>query len=92
MIFTKTMMGVAIALAIDIHTFWTWWDFLRFRAEKLFPGPHLFAGAAIVVLWAVSAALVPFMEKGEPPENVGGGKFHGLGCAPPNPQKYTLAN
>jgi len=35
-----------------------------FRAEKLFPGPHLFAGAAIVVLWAVSAALVPFMEKG----------------------------
>ncbi|CAK9113002.1 unnamed protein product, partial [Durusdinium trenchii] len=40
-------------------TFNTW-----FRAEKLFPGPHLFAGAAIVVLWAISAALVPFMEKG----------------------------
>ena len=36
----------------------------RFRAEKLFPGPHLFAGAAIVVIWAVSAAMVPFMEKG----------------------------
>lgn len=35
-----------------------------FRAEKLFPGPHLFAGAAIVVIWAVSAAMVPFMEKG----------------------------
>lgn len=35
-----------------------------FRAEKLFPGPHLFAGTGIVVLWAVSAALVPFMEKG----------------------------
>ena len=35
-----------------------------FRAEKLFPGPHLFAGAAIVVLWAVAAALVPYMEKG----------------------------
>ena len=48
---------------------------LRFRAEKLFPGPHLFAGAAIVVLWAVSAALVPFMEKGELPENVGGGEI-----------------
>eukprot|EP00441_Pelagodinium_beii_P038163 CAMPEP_0197650714 /NCGR_PEP_ID=MMETSP1338-20131121/31111_1 /TAXON_ID=43686 ORGANISM="Pelagodinium beii, Strain RCC1491" /NCGR_SAMPLE_ID=MMETSP1338 /ASSEMBLY_ACC=CAM_ASM_000754 /LENGTH=259 /DNA_ID=CAMNT_0043225179 /DNA_START=47 /DNA_END=826 /DNA_ORIENTATION=+ len=36
-----------------------------FRTEKLFPGPHLFAGAAIVVLWAMSAALVPFMEKGD---------------------------
>ncbi|CAE7173156.1 unnamed protein product [Symbiodinium microadriaticum] len=35
-----------------------------FRAEKLFPGPHLFAGAAIVVLWALAAALVPYMEKG----------------------------
>lgn len=35
-----------------------------FRTEKLFPGPHLFAGAAIVVLWALAASLVPYMEKG----------------------------
>jgi len=35
-----------------------------FRTEKLFPGPHLFAGAAIVALWAIAGALVPFMEKG----------------------------
>lgn len=35
-----------------------------FRAEKLFPGPHLFVGAAIVVCWALAAALVPYMEKG----------------------------
>jgi len=35
-----------------------------FRADKLFPGPHLFAGAAICVLWALAAACVPFMEKG----------------------------
>lgn len=35
-----------------------------FRAEKLFPGPHLFAGAAVCVLWALAAACVPFMEKG----------------------------
>lgn len=35
-----------------------------FRTEKLFPGPHLFAGAAICVLWALAAALVPYMEKG----------------------------
>lgn len=35
-----------------------------FRAEKLFPGPHLYAGAAIVVIWALAAACVPWMEKG----------------------------
>ena len=34
------------------------------RTGKLFPGPHLFAGAAIVVLWALAAALVPAMQKG----------------------------
>eukprot|EP00929_Paragymnodinium_shiwhaense_P050134 TRINITY_DN2526_c0_g1_i2.p1 TRINITY_DN2526_c0_g1~~TRINITY_DN2526_c0_g1_i2.p1 ORF type:complete len:269 (-),score=87.62 TRINITY_DN2526_c0_g1_i2:230-1036(-) len=34
------------------------------RTEKLFPGPHLYAGSAIVVLWALAAALVPAMEKG----------------------------
>uniref|UniRef100_A0A0G4IF34 DUF4079 domain-containing protein n=1 Tax=Chromera velia CCMP2878 TaxID=1169474 RepID=A0A0G4IF34_9ALVE len=35
------------------------------RAGKLFPGPHLFAGAAIPVLWALSASLVPQMQKGK---------------------------
>jgi hypothetical protein len=34
------------------------------RTGKLFPGPHLFAGAAIVALWALAAALVPAMQKG----------------------------
>ncbi|CAK7348666.1 unnamed protein product [Dovyalis caffra] len=34
------------------------------RAGKLFPGPHLFAGAGITVLWAAAAALVPAMQKG----------------------------
>ena len=33
------------------------------RVGKLFPGPHLFAGAGITVLWAVAAALVPKMQK-----------------------------
>ena len=33
-------------------------------AGKLFPGPHLYAGAAIVVLWATAASLVPAMSKG----------------------------
>nr|ABK26143.1 unknown [Picea sitchensis] len=34
------------------------------RAGKLFPGPHLFAGAGITILWALAAALVPAMQKG----------------------------
>ncbi|KAK9074684.1 hypothetical protein SSX86_007282 [Deinandra increscens subsp. villosa] len=34
------------------------------RTGKLFPGPHLYAGAAITVLWAAAAALVPPMQKG----------------------------
>ncbi|KAJ7963459.1 Plant/F21F14-40 protein [Quillaja saponaria] len=34
------------------------------RTGKLFPGPHLFAGASITVLWALAAALVPAMQKG----------------------------
>ncbi|KAG4940120.1 hypothetical protein JHK87_043991 [Glycine soja] len=34
------------------------------RTGKLFPGPHLFGGAAIAVLWALSAALVPSMQRG----------------------------
>lgn len=34
------------------------------RTGKLFPGPHLFAGAAITALWAAAAALVPPMQKG----------------------------
>lgn len=33
-------------------------------AGKLFPGPHLFAGVGITVLWAISAALVPAMQRG----------------------------
>ncbi|KAI9093875.1 hypothetical protein K1719_026873 [Acacia pycnantha] len=35
-----------------------------FRTGKLFPGPHLYAGAGITVLWALAAALVPAMQKG----------------------------
>jgi len=34
------------------------------RAGKLFPGPHLYAGAGLVVLWAAAAACVPAMQKG----------------------------
>lgn len=38
--------------------------FMSISAGKLFPGPHLYAGAAIVVLWALAASLVPYMQKG----------------------------
>lgn len=34
------------------------------RTGKLFPGPHLYAGAALVVIWAAASATVPFMQKG----------------------------
>ena len=48
--------GVGIAVEGCLNTW--------MRTGKLFPGPHLFAGAGIVVLWALAAALVPSMQKG----------------------------
>lgn len=35
------------------------------RTGKLFPGPHLYAGAGLVCLWALAAACVPAMQKGD---------------------------
>jgi len=34
------------------------------RAGRLFPGPHLYAGMGITILWALAASLVPAMQKG----------------------------
>ena len=34
------------------------------RTGKLFPGPHLYAGATITCLWAIAAAMTPAMQKG----------------------------
>lgn len=34
------------------------------RAGKLFPGPHLYAGAGLVCLWALAVACIPQMQKG----------------------------
>ena len=34
------------------------------RTGKLFPGPHLFAGAGMTAMWAIAAALTPAMQKG----------------------------
>eukprot|EP00471_Norrisiella_sphaerica_P004274 CAMPEP_0184478144 /NCGR_PEP_ID=MMETSP0113_2-20130426/256_1 /TAXON_ID=91329 /ORGANISM="Norrisiella sphaerica, Strain BC52" /LENGTH=335 /DNA_ID=CAMNT_0026855833 /DNA_START=34 /DNA_END=1041 /DNA_ORIENTATION=- len=49
-------LGVGIGIEGPVNTW--------MRTGKLFPGPHLFAGAGIVVLWAAAAALVPAMQKG----------------------------
>lgn len=34
------------------------------RAGKLFPGPHLYVGAGLVVVWALAVATIPPMQKG----------------------------
>ena len=49
-------LGTAFAIEGPVNTF--------IRAQKLFPGPHLYAGAGIVVAWAMAASLVPLMSKG----------------------------
>ena len=49
-------LGVAIAIEGPTNTY--------LRTGKLFPGPHLYAGAGIVILWAAAAALTPAMQKG----------------------------
>ncbi|KAI0567828.1 hypothetical protein FGB62_1g018 [Gracilaria domingensis] len=35
------------------------------RTGKLFPGPHLYAGLGLVALFSVTAAFVPYMQKGK---------------------------
>lgn len=49
-------LGTAFAVEGPLNTY--------ARAGKLFPGPHLYAGASLVVLWAAAAACVPAMQKG----------------------------
>lgn len=53
------LLGVGTSFAIEgpVNTY--------MRAGKLFPGPHLYAGAGCVCLWALAAALVPQMQKGK---------------------------
>lgn len=48
--------GVTVAVLGAFNTY--------MRAGKLFPGPHLYAGMAVTILWAVAAALTPAMQKG----------------------------
>ena len=48
--------GVTVAILGAFNTY--------MRAGKLFPGPHLYAGMAVTILWAVAASLTPAMQKG----------------------------
>jgi len=50
-------LGVSFAIEGPVNTF--------LRAQKLFPGPHLYAGAGVVVCWALAASLVGQMQKGK---------------------------
>lgn len=50
-------LGVSFAIEGPVNTF--------LRAQKLFPGPHLYAGAGLVVCWALAASLVGSMQKGK---------------------------
>lgn len=49
-------LGTAFAIEGPLNTY--------ARAGKLFPGPHLYAGAGLVCLWALAYACVPAMQKG----------------------------
>eukprot|EP00543_Licmophora_paradoxa_P001678 CAMPEP_0202448130 /NCGR_PEP_ID=MMETSP1360-20130828/6932_1 /ASSEMBLY_ACC=CAM_ASM_000848 /TAXON_ID=515479 /ORGANISM="Licmophora paradoxa, Strain CCMP2313" /LENGTH=277 /DNA_ID=CAMNT_0049065545 /DNA_START=63 /DNA_END=893 /DNA_ORIENTATION=- len=49
-------IGTAFAIEGPLNTY--------ARAGKLFPGPHLYAGAGLVVVWALAVATVPYMQKG----------------------------
>lgn len=49
-------LGTAFAIEGPLNTY--------ARAGKLFPGPHLYAGAGLVVVWALAVATVPAMQKG----------------------------
>mmetsp|Transcript_19266 Transcript_19266/g.26167 ORF Transcript_19266/g.26167 Transcript_19266/m.26167 type:complete len:306 (-) Transcript_19266:292-1209(-) len=50
-------LGVSFAIEGPVNTY--------MRAGKLFPGPHLYAGAGCTALWALAASLVPQMQKGK---------------------------
>eukprot|EP01035_Chromulina_nebulosa_P017416 gene17416-22966_t len=55
----SVLLGVGVTVSI-LGAFNTY-----LRTGKLFPGPHLYAGMAVTILWAVAASLVPAMQKGD---------------------------
>jgi hypothetical protein len=69
----SVLLGIGTSFAIEgpVNTF--------MRAGKLFPGPHLYAGAGCVVCWALAAALTPQMQKGSDPARIGHIAFNTVG-------------
>jgi len=63
-------LGTSFAIEGPINTF--------LRAQKLFPGPHLYAGAGVVVCWAMAASLVPLMQNGKDAARYGHMAFNAL--------------
>jgi len=63
-------LGTSFAIEGPINTF--------LRAQKLFPGPHLYAGAGVVVCWAMAASLVPQMQNGKDAARYGHMAFNAL--------------
>eukprot|EP01035_Chromulina_nebulosa_P018363 gene18363-24059_t len=49
--------GTALAFEGGLSTYW--------RVGELFPDTHLFAGMGLVIIWALSYSLSPFMSKGQ---------------------------
>ena len=66
-------LGVSFAIEGPVNTF--------LRAQKLFPGPHLYAGAGVVVCWALAASLVPQMGKGKEAARIGHMAFNAFALA-----------
>lgn len=48
-------MGTTFAVVGPLNTF--------LRTGKLFPGPHLYAGATMIALWGIAAAMTPLMSR-----------------------------
>eukprot|EP01039_Chlorochromonas_danica_P005023 gene5022-5515_t len=48
--------GVSISFFGALNTYWS--------TGEIFPDVHLFVGMAITILWALAAALVPYMQRG----------------------------
>lgn len=48
--------GVSVSILGAFNTY--------MRTGRLFPGPHLYAGMGVTILWALAAAMVPEMQKG----------------------------
>lgn len=49
-------LGIVLAMDGPFNTY--------ARTGKLFPGPHLYAGAGVVICWVAATACVPYMQKG----------------------------